>query len=103
ELEDVIDEGEITDAETVKAKSVMEGFSAEYEGDTETLEVFLGYAENDWTSEDMWRKSELDRDTVYSATEALEEDHGLVQTDFGDVGLTQKGSEVYEAFEILSE
>ena len=103
DVEDVIDEGELVDAEVVKAQSAFGSFISEYEDDSDTLEVFLGYAENDWGSEQMWRNTDHSRGELYESTEVLEEEYGLIETEYGDVNLTQKGHDVYDAFEILSE
>lgn len=103
DVEDVMEEGDLIPAETVQARRVFGEFIEEYENDSETLGIFLGYAENDWTSEEMWRNTDYSRGELYNSTEKLEDNYGLIETDFGNVSLTQEGKDVYDAFEILAE
>ena len=103
DLEQLVHEGDLVQAEVAAGLSVFEEFMQEYEDSETGLEVFLGYAENDWSAEEMWHNTDINRDSIYSVTEALEDNYGLVQTDFGDVELTQDGESMYETFLHLSE
>jgi hypothetical protein len=103
DVDSVMHDGELVDGDKVAARNTLTDFLEEYDEGGEELGIFLGYAENGWSSEQMWLNSDYGRSEVYQATEKLEEEHGLVETDFGDVDLTARGQEVYDAFTVLSE
>lgn len=103
ELDQLVHEGDLVQAEVASGLSIFEEFMEGYEDNETGIEVFLGYAENDWSAEEMWHETDISRDSIYSVTEALEEEYGLVETDFGDVELTQDGESMYETFLHLSE
>lgn len=103
DLEQLVHDGNLVQAEVAAGLSVFEEFMQEYDDSETGLEVFLGYAENDWSAEEMWHQTDMARDSIYSVTEALEEDYGLVETDFGDVELTGDGESMYETFLHISE
>lgn len=103
DLGQLVHDGDLVQPEVAKGLSVFEEFMQNYKDSETGLEVFLGYADNDWTAEDMWHATDMSRDSIYSVTEALEEDYGLVETDFGDVELTRDGESMYETFLHISE
>jgi hypothetical protein len=103
ELDQVMQDGELVEGRKVAARSTLTSFLERYDEGGEELGIFLGYAENGWSSERMWRNSDYRRNEVYQATETLEDEYGLIETDFGDVDLTARGQEVYDAFTVLSE
>jgi hypothetical protein len=102
-IEDAIDDGELVAAEVLSERSTLGEFISEYEDDSKTLKIFLGYAENSWSSEEMWQETDHRRDEIFGATEVLEEDYGVIETDFGDVELTERGNEVHRAFQELTQ
>ena len=102
EVGDVMHNGDLIDGGEVAAKSTMFNFLNEYEGEQEELGIFLGYAENDWSYQEMWHESNYSRTEINQANKTLEE-YGMIEMDFGDVNLTAKGEDVYRAFDILSE
>lgn len=101
-MEELVHQGTLIDAEIASGLSTFKEVMENYDEDTETLEVFLGYVENDWTAEEMWHQTDMGRDSIYSATEILEEDYELLETDFGDVEVTESGQNFYDTFVYLS-
>lgn len=102
DLKQLMHEGELVDAAVCAGIPVFEEVMSEYQ-DSSYLEVFLGYAESDWTAEEMWQNTNMERNEIYSITEELEDDQGLIRTDFGDVELTGRGRNLYETLTYLSD
>ncbi len=99
--DELIEDGELLDASVVNARRTVKEFIGEE--DYEAVGIFLGYAENDWTRQDMWRESEYGRGEVFAATNRLDQNYGLVEVGANIVDLSEKGEEAYEFFKLLSE
>ena len=101
--DEVIHNGEVVDADIAAGLSLFQEVMADYEEGDATLEVFLGYVENDWDTETLWRETDMSRDEVYDATGELSEEYGLIDWSFGDVDLTEDGENFHRTFEYLAE
>lgn len=99
--EKLIENGRLLDASTVNARNAIRQFIDDEE--SEAIGVFLGYAENDWNKQELWRNSEYSRRDVFTATKRLEEDYNLVDISVDEIALTDEGEKAHEFFEVLPE
>lgn len=103
DIADVVDnQGSLIPGEVVDAATTVLDFIQSQEGDVMVIETFLGYAESDWSLNEMWENTDYNFSEIDMATDRLEQEE-VLEVNYGDVTLTDGGIEVYDAFEVLSE